>query len=92
MPWYVIATVAAGAAIAGAVFAWQLGRRNPRIAARFFTWTVVTVALLSCVPLLALGLAAGSTAALVAMHILPGAVVLAVLLPVLRREAARVTL
>lgn len=51
MPWYVIAVVAAGAAIAGAVFAWQLGRRNPRIAARFFTWTVVAVALLSCVPL-----------------------------------------
>jgi hypothetical protein len=89
LPWYVIAIVAGGAALAGTGLAWLLGRKTPDSAAGIFTWSVLVAALLSCVPLLALGLGASSTAALSAMHILPGIVVLVALQPVLRRESAR---
>jgi hypothetical protein len=84
MPWYVPATVAAGAALAGAVLAGLL--RRTRAGASAFGWTVAVVAPLSCVPLLALGLPAASTAVLASMHLIPGAVVLVLLLPVLRRR------
>ena len=84
MPWYVPATVAAGAALAGAVLAGLL--RRTRAGARAFAWTVAVVAPLSCLPLLALGLPATSTAVLASMHLIPGAVVLALLLPAFRRR------
>lgn len=89
LPWYVIAIVAGGAAIAGTGLAWVLSRKRPDSAARIFLWAVLVIAILSCVPLLALGLHTRSIAALAAMHLLPGIVVLVALLPVLRRESAR---
>lgn len=89
MPWYVIAIVAGSAACAGTALAWLLGRKAPDSAAGIFTWAVLVIALLSCVPLLALGLSASSTAILAVLHVLPGIVVLVALVPVLRRESAR---
>jgi Family of unknown function (DUF6069) len=83
--WYMVAAVAAAAALAGAAYAAVLWRAlAPRRAAQAFAWTVPVVAVLSCVPLLALGLAAGTTAALALLHLVAGAVVLTVLLPAFR--------
>jgi hypothetical protein len=77
--------VAAAAALAGAAYAAIFQRAlAPRRAAQAFAWTVPVVAALSCVPLLALGLAAGTTAAQALWHFVTGAVVLTVRLPAFR--------
>jgi hypothetical protein len=85
MPWYVPALVAALAVAAGAACAWLLPRYVAN-APRTFGWLVAVVAVASCLPLLALGLPAASTAVLVSMHLVPAAVVLALLWPAVRTE------
>lgn len=83
--WYAVAASAAAGALAGAAYAAVLQRAlAPHRAAQAFAWTVPAVALLSCVPLLALGLAADTTVALALLHLIVGAVVLTVLLPAFR--------
>lgn len=83
--WYFVVVAAGAAALAGVGYAAVLRRRlAPRRAARTFAWTVPIVAVLSCVPLLVLGLATDTTVALALAHLVAGAVVLTVLLPTFR--------
>ncbi|ONI82408.1 hypothetical protein ALI22I_40650 [Saccharothrix sp. ALI-22-I] len=79
LTWYLV--VAAAAALVATAYAAALRRVVPHNSARVFGWSVVVGAVLSCVPLLVLGLAAATTVALVAMHLVAGAVVLAIVLP-----------
>lgn len=83
LPWYTVAGVAAAGALAGTAFAAVLQRGVRCHVQRIFASVVVAVSVLSCAPLLVLGLPAGSTLALASMHLLAGAVVIAVLVPVL---------
>lgn len=83
--WYFVAAAAGVAALAGVAYAAVLRRRlTPHRGALVFGWTVALVAVASCAPLLALGLAAETAVVLAILHLVAGTVVFATLRPTFR--------